>query len=122
MRIVALGLLTLLAGCSTAAAPSSTSLAASLESVAGALNATRAYEQANATGNSFGLDVCEAKVTLALSGTQGNSGGLAAYSVTMSASSSSTSSNSVEVTLQDPACNGKAAPAGTVPLMLKAPH
>lgn len=112
----------MLTGCSTAAPPSSASLAASLESVAGALNATRAYEQANATGNSFGLDVYEAKVTLALSGTKGSSGGLAAYSVTMSTSSSSTSSNSVEVTLQAPACNGHSAPAGTVPLMLKAQH
>ena len=43
-------------------------------------------------------------------------------SVTMGASSSSTSSNTVEVTLQAPACNGHAAPAGAVPLMLRSPH
>jgi hypothetical protein len=61
-------------------------------------------------------------VTLGLTGTQGANGGLTAYSVTMGASSSSTSSNTLEVTLQAPACNGKSAPAGSVPLMLKAPH
>jgi hypothetical protein len=122
MRRVAFALLALLAGCSTASPPSSASLAASLEQVVGALNATRSYTQATQNGNSFGLYVCEAKVTLGLAGTQGTSGGLTAYSMTMGASSSSTSSNTLEVTLQSPACSGHAVPAGAVPLMLKAPH
>jgi hypothetical protein len=121
MRIVALAFLAMLAGCSSAT-PSATSLATSLEQVVGALSATRTYAQASENGNPFGLYVCEATVTLALTGTNTTNGGLAVKAVTMGASSANTTSNTVQVKLDAPACNGHAAPAGAVPLMLKAPH
>jgi hypothetical protein len=121
MKLLAISSLALLAGCS-AAPPSATSLSASLEQVVGALNATRTYAQANENGNPFGLYVCEATVTLALTGTNSSNGGLEVKAITMGASRSNTTSNTVQVQLDAPACNGHAAPAGVVPLMLKSPH
>jgi hypothetical protein len=65
------------------------------------------------------LYVCEAKVTLALSRTQGTNGGLAVHAVTMGAFSSSTSNDTLEVTPQALPCSF----AQRLPeLMLKAPH
>jgi ABC-type Fe3+-hydroxamate transport system substrate-binding protein len=121
MKLLAISLLALLAGCSSAT-PSATSLSTSLEQVVGALSATRTYAQASENGNPFGLYVCEATVTLALTGTNTTNGGLAVKAVTMGASSANTTSNTVQIKLDAPACEGKSAPAGTVPLMLKAPH
>jgi hypothetical protein len=121
MKLLAISFLALLAGCASAT-PSATSLSASLDQVVGALNATRTYAQANESGNPFGLYVCEATVTLALTGTNSTNGGLAVNAVTMGASMSNSTSNSVQIKLDAPACNGKAAPAGAVPLMPKAPH
>jgi hypothetical protein len=112
VRTVAIALLTLLAGCASTTTPSATSLASSLEAVVGALSATRTYAQDTEGGNPFGLYVCEATVTLALTGRNTANGGLAVKSVTMSASASNSTTNTVQVQLDAPACNGHSAPAG----------
>jgi hypothetical protein len=50
------------------------------------------------------LYVCEATVTLALTGTNSTNGGLAVNTVTMGASSSNTTSSTVQGKLDAPVC------------------
>jgi hypothetical protein len=111
----------LLAGCSSAPPASRESLATSLEQIVGGLAAARSYAQAHESGNPFGLYVCEATVTLQLDRTATANGGIAFHVVSVGANGSNRASNTIEVKLQAPACNGKPTPAGP-PLMLKRPE
>jgi hypothetical protein len=114
-------LILLLAGCTAAPPPSQTSLATSLEQIVGALSDTHQYVQTHEHGGSFGLYVCEAQVNLGLKTEVKANGGVAFDSVTVGGGASRDASNSIQLTLKAPDCDGKATPKSP-PLMMVAPN